>query len=164
MNRRVLLLPAVLAAMALTACTDSGTKTEAAPQSAVQTAYLAYWQAALAANESPAAEHDLAAVATGQQLRADEALIQQRQQTGEQVTGTYEHSPSVTKVDGSTATVQDCMTADLTVSGPQGDQQVPAGPYAVTASLVKADDTWLVAQLTTGQQCTAASSSAEAGK
>jgi hypothetical protein len=154
MRRRGLLLPAVLAALALTGCTDSGTKTEASPQDVVESAYLDYWQVALEANQSPAEQHDLAAVATGQQLRADQALVQQRQQTGEQVTGSYQHNPSVTTVVGDTATVQDCMTADLTLTGPQGDQPVPAGPYAVTASLVKSDGGWRVAQLATGQQCT----------
>jgi hypothetical protein len=162
MTRRVLLLLVLLAGLGLAGCTDSGSSSSA--QSAVEKAYLAYWEAVLAANESPGAEHDLESVATGEQLQADRMLVQQREQAGEQVSGGYEHSASVTSVAGTEATVEDCMTADLTVSGPQGEQEIPAGPYAVTASLAEVDGMWLVARLSTSQQqCTVESATASPG-
>jgi len=163
MRRRRCILLALAPLLPATAC--SGQDEGLDPREAVERAYLAYWQAAVDANRTPAAEHRLADVATGRQLQADGALLEQRAAAGETVDGDYRHQVAVTAVDERSAAVSDCMTADLSVTGPQGAQPIPPGPYAVTATLVRSDGRWLVEQLEAGnQQCAAPVAAPSAGQ
>ena len=145
MRRQAGRLSALLAVVFLAGCTGHGEQKTS--QDAVQQAYLRYWQAALSSQASPSATADLGAVAVGPQLKADQALVEQRRRAGEHVTGSYAHRSRVTGVHAATATVRDCLTAHLTVVGPHGHQQVPAGPYAVRATLVATKGTWRVKQI-----------------
>jgi hypothetical protein len=145
MRRNASRLLALLAVVLLVGC--SGNDKQSTQQDAVHKAYLHYWQVALSAQASPGAAPDLGDVATGVQLKADQNLVQERLHAGQHVTGTYDHRPAVTSIHSRAATVRDCLTAHLTLVGPQGDQQVPAGPYAVRVTLVNTKGTWRVQKI-----------------
>jgi hypothetical protein len=75
-------------------------------------------------------------------------MLQERARTGQRVAGGYEHQVSIASVSDDAATVEDCLTAGITIETEGGAASpVPAGPYAVTASLVREDGRWLVSEL-----------------
>lgn len=143
--RRVAVVAALIALAALAGCSGSGHRDTAADH--VRQAYLAYWRTALAANESPSAPNHLADVAVGSQLAADRAMVKQRAAGNQRITGSYGHRPAVTHMSATRATVQDCLTAHLTMAVANQQHQVPAGPYAVRATLVKTKGAWRVQQI-----------------
>lgn len=117
------------------------------PTAEVRAAYSAYWDVLLGAQSAPSEAADLTAVATGTQLRDDAALLDQRIANGETVTGGYDHEVTDVSVDDESATVVDCLTADLVLVTGAGEERVPPGPYRVTATLVLDDGTWKLSAL-----------------
>jgi hypothetical protein len=144
----VTLAVTLLGASACTEGSEKSTSGDAARQ-AVEEAYLGYWDVLLGASD-PADPDDerLTTVATGPQLKEDVAMLRERARTGQRVTGDYEHDLSVTEVADDTASVEDCLTAGITIAadGVAGSP-VPPGPYAVTASLVRRDGRWMISEL-----------------
>ena len=84
-------------------------------------------------------------------------MLDERVRAGQSATGTYGHDYSVGEVTASEATVEDCLTADISLTGADGaTTTVPTGPYAVRASLVREDGRWRVAELeSTSSGCAA---------
>jgi hypothetical protein len=145
----------VLACLAIalptvSACTSDEPRSDADDVSAeVEQAYLEYWDVLLEAGNPPDPDADsLPTVAVDPQLRQDRTMLEDRRRTSQSVSGTYDHDLSGVDVTGTEAVLEDCLTAGITLTGPDGATSVvPPGPYALKASLVHEDGRWRVAEL-----------------
>jgi hypothetical protein len=151
LSRRALVLLCLAAALTgLTSCTsESTTSAGDARSDEVEKAYLRYWEVLLEASNPPAPDDErLPSVAADPQLRDDRLMLEERAHADRSATGDYQHDYSVTEVTSSEATLEDCLTAEISLTGPEGQiTAVPPGPYAVRASLIRQDGAWRVAEL-----------------
>ena len=154
----------VIAGSMLTGCSgsDGGSSPRwnpAAPtagrdQGAILKGYNAYWDAILKASDPPDPDaRVLSAHASGVELHRAIEAIKARKKAGQRLSGNYAHTATVTAVLGNTATVADCLTANVVVDGKRsvaGAATVTVKPASIVVLLRNEQQTWKVERIDAG--------------
>jgi hypothetical protein len=124
---------------------------------AVISGYEAYWDALIAASDPPEPEDpELAAHATGEELKKAKELLAAQKRFGEVTRGTFDVDPTVQSVDGDRATVADCWkpkTSLFDAASGELKYESPASGRQLSVDLEFDGERWKVARITTGGAC-----------